>query len=162
MSKSSEQRMMDTFSAAFTPDTVNSTSMVRDMLAKRYQWTQPVDVAATRQVICLDPATPYQQRIDDYLIIAATNVTAANTNFATFQLMFNNANGSPFIIAAQADTTLGPSAIGAITMNVPRRVTINTAAAIVPKGSQVVIVVSKTGTGKVLGQLTHSVKVSPA
>jgi hypothetical protein len=88
-------------------------------------------------------------------------VTAANTDFATISLVYNNGGGGADTVVASANTANVVGALGAVTANIPASVTINTSNQVIPAGSQVMVIVTKSGAGKALPQLTHSVRVLP-
>lgn len=143
---------------------------------KKLWWAQPADAtimntagnaiatneASVTQLFVLDPATDYQMKVEEYKVAATGAITAANTDFATFDLMYNNGNGGAFTTVASANTENKTGSLGAVTANIPVAVTVTAANAVIPAGSQIVIRVSKSGAGKKLPQLTHVVRVKPA
>lgn len=175
MSASTGQQMLDVFSAAFSDGSTADSALVQNMLAVRYQWTQPADAvvpnangngvgtaaANVTHIVVLDPATPCRQKVTEYKVCAAGAITAANTDFATFSLVYNNANGGADTVIATASTENKVGSLGAATANIPVSVTVTAANAVIPAGSQVMVIVTKAGAGKALPQLTHSARVVP-
>jgi hypothetical protein len=170
------QDYKDITASLFAPANAAEASTVNNIAAVRKLWVmQAADAtimnttgaavatneASVTQLFVLDPMTDYRMVVQSYRVAATGDITAANTDFATFDLMFNNGNGGAFTTIASANTENKSGSLGAVTANIPASVTVNTAAAAVPAGSQVIIRVSKSGAGKKLPQLTHVVRVEP-
>lgn len=111
----------------------------------------------------LDANTQFQVTAKSFKIITNANVTAANTNCATFALVYNNGNGGTDTTIATINTaTTAGGGSGNLTVGVPFSVPLTAANVVVPAGSQIQIKVTKAGTpGMELPQLSMEAVFQP-
>lgn len=108
----------------------------------------------------LDASTSIQMKVDAFRITAGEAVTSANTDLATWALVYNNGNGGSDTTIATANTTAAGGGV-ALTANTPLAITLTDANRVVPSGSCVQIKVTKAGTnGKQLPAVSYQVEAS--
>lgn len=123
--------------------------------------TNAASVASTHTLI---PSTTCVLKANQFKVTVASNVTRANTNYATFALVYNDgAGGADTTIASNTTEAAGATnTIGALTAGIPASATINTSADTIPVGKCIQVKVTKTGTGFALPQLTMTAKFKPS
>ncbi len=147
------QQFRDVFVAAFAPDLATAaTSLVNNMLDRTVSFrtgTGVLDASTnTAGTYTLDQSTSLPLTVKTFKVIVYANVTADDTNNATFALVYNNGNGgSDTTIASGNHATTGSGGLGTLTSAIATSISINSTNQVIPAGSQVQIKITKAGAG---------------
>jgi hypothetical protein len=108
----------------------------------------------------LSHSTPVQMTIESFYATSTAAITSANTNVATFALVYNNGNGGTDTTIASANTaTTAGGGTGDFTAGVPLSISLTAANVTVPAGSCLQVKVTKSGaTGKELSYMSFTAK----
>jgi hypothetical protein len=164
MSTDTGQKFIDAFASFFAPDRdATAVALAQNMAAVKYRIHQDKDANLTNvngnglvtdkqdyniaHTYTVDPSTLVRFKVSSFKMTAAVNIAAANTNYATVQLVYNNGNGGSDTVIAAANTENKSGSLGAVTSAIPASFTVTAANAVVPSGSCVQIKVTKSGAG---------------
>lgn len=145
-------KFRDEFVAGFAPQFDSASQNVADGFLKQcycYNVDRPFDANSNSTSIhTLDASTNGVMTITSFKVCLRTTLTSANTNVATFALVYNDgAAGADTTIASLNTATTAGGGTGDITAEIPMAITLNTSNIQVPAGKQLQIKVTKSGAG---------------
>lgn len=135
-----------------------------DEVVRKYLVVNPGTAIANTAITMPLIVTNEQYRVVAVKYCGSAAVTADNTNYKSLQLVYDNANGGSQTVIAIANTTIPTSgnATNNWTANVPVSLTVQSANAVVPSGSQISFLEVVAGNGVAIPAGCVQVTLEPA